>query len=126
MKKIFVLIFGLSICGCSSNLNFTLIPEEAGFSGNGIATRGNNAVSISFKDKTYIGKYVYVEGVNKYGSQQESSTITSYILEVANGKLHVMSKDGDSIRCEFLYSKRFGRGVCFNSNGLKYDLLIDG
>lgn len=134
MKKVFVIIFAVFICGCSRSHYFTLIPIQGGRLGRGIAKSGSNVVSISYRDKVYTGKYFYEEIQKKtstnnnrgslYDTPSRSHTETAYFMRSANGKLHVISEDGDAIRCEFEYSGRFGKGICRNNTRILGDLII--
>lgn len=125
MKKLFVIIFVFSICGCSRYDHFTLIQNQEVVIGSGLGKRGSKFVSLSIRDKVYEGKYVYVDDKqNKNRHQQESRIENIYFLDSANGIIRATSEDGGSIYCEFKGLGSFGEGICMNSKGEKYKLLI--
>ena len=126
MKKLFLFVIAVSISGCAQYHHFTLIPTEGQVIGNGIGGIGNKFVSLSFRDKVYKGRYVYIDNAQDINNQSVNPIESTYLLKSAHGIINAISEDGDSIHCEFNYFENFGTGICMNNKGEKYDLLING
>lgn len=130
-----VIIFLLS--GCSHNL--VLYPRNGGSAGNGVAQEIGKTITISIDRRTYQGTYIHdgvkVSSYQNYGSATafsagRSATAygsgfgTAYIPGTGNGRIFATSGDGASINCEFNYSNGSGLGVCTDTSGKVYDLVI--
>ena len=112
----------LGLGGCASHL--TIYPRDGGNLGSGVAHASGERVTISLKEKTYTGTYVLSSSYSWWVPGFRDTTGYFSELNGSNGRLFATAKDGDSIRCEYLYDGISGVGTCEDKAGNMYDIII--
>ena len=142
MKKLLLAIACFSLTGCTHNL--TLMSQDNGNTGTGIANESDKTVTIELNGETYTGTYTYIkQGVVGFSS----SSVQSYVYSgshaaygnaygtgnfmsqsaAGDGNMIAKSASGKGLRCQFSYStmSRSGAGVCQDDKKKLYDLQIN-
>jgi hypothetical protein len=132
-----VLAMALSVGGCATDYDLTLMPRDSGKLVYGTAHdvgAGEASVSIDIGDKTYRGTWVQVTpdlsgtyvgasawGWGGWGPYGE--VVRGYGDAVAKALLQ--AADGTGLRCDFFgLTGGQGTGKCIDDKGLVYDVQI--
>lgn len=118
------------LAGCAT-YDLSLMPRGPGKMAHGTAKQIDKSVVISISDRTYSGKYAYVQGGSFTlgtafsGGQTATGNATS-ISAVGNGNVLAQSDDGHNLRCVFSFSgwSNSGTGTCLTDDNQLYDLQI--
>jgi len=118
------------LAGCAT-YDLSLMPRGPGKMAHGTAKQIDKSVAISIDDRTYNGRYAYVQGGSFtlgtafVGGQTATANATSFSA-VGNGNVLAQSPDGHNLRCVFSFSgwSQSGTGTCLTDDNQLYDLQI--
>ena len=129
-KKWLAGIIVLALQGCAT-YDLALMPRGTGAMAHGIAKQIDKSVSITLEDRTYTGRYVYVQGgsfslATGFAGSQVATANAIGLNAVGNGNALAQSPDGHNLRCVFSFSgwSQAGTGVCLTDAGMLYDMQI--
>jgi hypothetical protein len=149
IKIILITSILILLTGCKYDLK--LVEKGGGSMGTGVGDESGNKVTFNIHGKEYKGNYTYDDGttigsVNTFGTSTTNTSLYgtggyvggtgvnsgSGFGTVVSGKVSgqgsilTFSDDGDSIKCGFDFTSNGGTGigVCEDSKGTQYDLLI--
>lgn len=120
----------IALQGCAT-YDLALMPRGPGKMAQGTAKQLDKSVSITIDDRTYNGKFAYVQGGSFTlgtafaGGQTATGSATSFSA-VGNGNVLAQSADGRNLRCVFSFSgwSQAGTGTCLTDDNQLYDLQI--
>lgn len=139
--RILAAIAALTLAGCATTYQLTLMPRDSGKLYYGTADEGGSSegrVSITIEDKTYAGSWVqatpsrthgYATGGFGWGYGRGGwglgTMITMDNPEGGSVTALLQSPDGAGLRCEFRGGGyRRGGGLCRDDKGREYDVQL--
>jgi len=138
-KQALTVLSLITLCGCVSSHDFYLVGRKNGAIGTATVPangRHGGPIEIALGNKTYKGRWVYMEtgggagvGLASGYSAGRTATATSTFVGLptgGNGTVVAAAPDGSTLRCTFDFSEwnLKGVGVCEDSAGEIYDLQI--
>jgi len=97
----------------------------------GTAKQIDKTVSITIDDRTYVGKFAYMQGGafalgTAFSGGQVATGNAIGISATGNGNVLAQSADGHNLRCVFSFSgwSQSGTGTCLTDDQQLYDLQI--
>ncbi|MBU9468328.1 hypothetical protein KTE15_23825 [Burkholderia multivorans] len=97
----------------------------------GTAKQIDKSVAISIDERTYNGRYAYIQGGSftlgtAFAGGQTMTGNAAAISAVGNGNVLAQSDDGHNLRCVFSFSgwSQSGTGTCLTDDNKLYDLQI--
>ena len=132
MKR--TILAGTAICallaGCAT-YDLSLMPRGPGKMAYGTAKQIDKSVTISIDDRTYAGKFAYVQGgsftlATAFSGGRAATGNATSISAVGNGNVLAQAPDGHNLRCVFSFSgwSQSGTGTCLTDDNRLYDLQI--
>ena len=130
-----ILIAALSLAGCASTYQLTVMPRDSGKLYSGIAEdtgNGEGRISITIEDKNYSGTWVETQPttttgfVTGFGFRRGGlgSFITMDNPQGGESKALLTAADGSGLRCDFKSGQGRGGGVCHDDKGRAYDVQV--
>ncbi|WP_236871922.1 hypothetical protein [Burkholderia pseudomultivorans] len=131
MRKIIgAAAFALALAGCAT-YDLALMPRGPGKMAHGTAKQIDKTVSITIDERTYHGKFAYVQGGaftlgTAFSGGQVATGNAVGISATGNGNVLAQSADGHNLRCVFSFSgwSQAGTGTCLTDDQQLYDLQI--
>ncbi|WP_232515874.1 lipoprotein [Burkholderia multivorans] len=131
MRKIIsAAALALALAGCAT-YDLSLMPRGPGKMAHGTAKQIDKTVSITIDDRTYDGKFAYVQGGaftlgTAFSGGQVAAGNAVGISATGNGNVLAQSADGHNLRCVFSFSgwSQAGTGTCLTDDQQLYDLQI--
>ncbi|MGN8190305.1 hypothetical protein ACTJLD_30410 [Burkholderia sp. 22088] len=130
LKKICALLVALPLAGCAT-YDLSLMPRGPGKIAHGTAKQIDKTVSITIDDRTYDGKFAYVQGgsftlATAFSGGQVATGNAVGVSATGNGNVLAQSADGHNLRCVFSFSgwSQAGTGTCLTDDQQLYDLQI--
>ncbi len=131
MKHLFIgALVAAVLCGCAT-YDLSLMPRGPGKLAHGEAKQIDKSVSITIDGRTYVGRYVYVQGgsftlATAFAGAYTATGNSISTSVVGNGNVLASSPDGHNLRCVFTFSgwSQAGTGTCLTDDGQTYDLQI--
>ena len=130
-----ILIAALSLAGCASTYQLTVMPRDSGKLYSGIAEdtgNGEGRISITIEDKNYSGTWIETQPttttgfVTGFGFRRGGmgSFITMDNPQGGESKALLTAADGSGLRCDFKSGQGRGGGVCHDDKGRAYDVQV--
>jgi hypothetical protein len=134
------IIVALSLAGCASTYELTVMPRNSGKLYTGTAEdtgNGDGRIAITIEGKAYSGTWVETQpstatgyvmgggigwGWGRRGSGSLGSFITMDNPQGGESKALLTAPDGSGLRCDFKSGQGRGGGVCKDDAGREYDV----
>ena len=141
MKTTYILAAAtaLSLAGCATTYQLSVMPHDSGKMYSGVATdtgSGQGPVAIDIESKHFTGTWVqttpstsygYVSGAYGWGWRRWGGLGTTIAIDNPNGgdaKALLQAQDGSGLRCDFRIGQGFGGGFCRDDAGRQYDVQL--
>ncbi|WP_230942433.1 hypothetical protein [Burkholderia stagnalis] len=119
-----------ALAGCAT-YDLALMPRGPGKMAHGTAKQIDKSVAINIDDRTYVGKFAYVQGGSftlgtAFAGGQVATGNAIGVSATGNGNVLAQSSDGRNLRCVFSFSgwSQAGTGICLTDDNQFYDLQI--
>lgn len=136
-----VMAAALTLAGCASTYNLTLMPRDSGKTYTGTleeVAQGEGRISVTIEGKAYNGTWVqsapaYSQGWVTgglglgFGRRGWGGLGTSITIDNPQGgeaKALLSAADGSGLRCDFRSGHARGGGVCRDDKGREYDVQM--